>query len=130
RRAGAAGRSSRRQPRRRPGVDRRPPGHARPAHRGRPALSVAFANFARSLARLPWYVVVPALVAGAAALFPVVYLVIRAAEADPASVTRLIFRARTLDLLRNTLALTASVLALCTVLAVPLAWLVVRTAIR
>ena len=82
------------------------------------------------MARLPWYVVVPALVAGAAALFPVVYLVIRAAEADLASIARLVFRARTLDLLSNTLALTASVLALCTVLAVPLAWLVVRTDIK
>lgn len=74
--------------------------------------------------------VVPALVAGAAALFPVVYLIIRASEVDLATVVRLVFRQRTFDLLRNTVALAASVLGLCTVLAVPLAWLVVRTDIK
>jgi len=75
-------------------------------------------------------VVVPALVAGAAALFPVAYLVIRASEADLGAMSRLVFRARTFELLSNTVSLTAAVLALCTVLAVPLAWLVVRTDIR
>lgn len=74
--------------------------------------------------------VVPALVAGAAALFPVAYLVIRASEADLAVMSRLVFRPRTLELLVNTVSLTAAVLAACTVLAVPLAWLVVRTDIR
>src|SRR5690606_8537539 len=110
--------------------DRRPARNARVADRGRLALTLALTSFGRSLARLPWYVVVPALVAGAAALFPVAYLVIRASEADLGAMSRLVFRARTFELLSNTVSLTAAVLALCTVLAVPLAWLVVRTDIR
>jgi iron(III) transport system permease protein len=59
-----------------------------------------------------------------------VYLAIRAAEADLASIASLVFRERTYRLLANTLSLTGSVLVLSTVLAVPLAWLVARTDIR
>lgn len=80
--------------------------------------------------RSPWYVVVPAVLAGAATLLPMVYLVVRALEVDPASLAELVLRRRTLDLLGNTVTLTALVLLFGTALAVPLAWLVVRTDIR
>lgn len=61
---------------------------------------------------------------------PIAYLLMRAFEADAATVARLVLRPRTLTLFVNTLGLTASVLVLTTVLAVPLAWLVVRSDLR
>lgn len=73
---------------------------------------------------------VPVVLAGAGALLPVAYLIVRAAEVDPAVLRQLVLRPRTWDLLRNTLTLTAGVLLLCTVLAVPLAYLVTRTDLR
>jgi len=79
------------------------------------------------LRRAPWYVVAPALLVGAATLLPLIYLVVRALEVDPATFTRLLLRERNLRLLGNTAALTALVLAFGTLIAVPLAWLVVRT---
>lgn len=82
------------------------------------------------LARSPWYVIVPATLAGAATLLPLVYLVVRAMEIDPATLAELVLRSRTVDLLRNTASLTALVLVFGTIIAVPLAWLVVRTDIR
>ncbi|TVR05313.1 MAG: iron ABC transporter permease [Spirochaetaceae bacterium] len=60
-------------------------------------------------------------------LLPLVYLVIRAAEADPSQLAGILLRPRNLLLLRNTILLTLGVLATTTVVAVPLAWLVVRT---
>ncbi len=84
----------------------------------------------RGIRRVPWYVAVPALVAGAATLLPIAYLILRATEADPATVARLVFRPRTWALFANTMALVGGVLALTTLLAVPLAWLVVRTDLR
>lgn len=81
----------------------------------------------QSVWRAPWYVVVPAIVVGAATLLPLAYLVIRTLEVDPATLSKLVFRQRNLMLLGNTAALTSLVLVLGTVIAVPLAWLVVRT---
>jgi iron(III) transport system permease protein len=80
--------------------------------------------------RLPWFVLIPALLAGISTLVPLVYLVLRAFDADLATVQRLVLRERTWTLLINTLSLTVGVLALTTVLAVPLAWLVVRSDLR
>lgn len=60
-------------------------------------------------------------------LLPLLYLVLRASEADLAQVVALLWRRQILDLLANTAALTAGVLVLSTVLALPLAWLVSRT---
>lgn len=73
---------------------------------------------------------VPALVAGAATLLPLAYLVVRALEVDAAALGPLLLRPRTFTLLANTFSLTALVLAGSTLLAVPLAWLVVRTDLR
>ncbi len=67
------------------------------------------------------------LVIGALMLTPLVYLVLRAFEADPARVMGMIFRARTGQLLVNTAALVGLVLALSTLIALPLAFLVSRT---
>jgi iron(III) transport system permease protein len=58
---------------------------------------------------------------------PVVYLVLRALEADPARLWRLVVRARTGRLLANTVLLTGGVLALTTAISLPLAWLTART---
>lgn len=77
--------------------------------------------------RAPWYVVVPAILVGAATLLPLAYLVIRALEVEPAILWRLVVRQRNLMLLGNTAALTGLVLLFGTLVSVPLAWLVVRT---
>lgn len=67
---------------------------------------------------------------GAAALLPLAYLVLRALELDWATLQKLVWRERNLRLLGNTAALTTTVLAAGTLLAVPLAWLVTRTDLR
>ncbi len=64
---------------------------------------------------------------GALMLLPLYYLLLRAFQADFATVWQLLTRPRTGQMLLNTAALTAGVLALCTVIALPLAWLVSRT---
>jgi len=75
-------------------------------------------------------VLIPALLAGVATLVPLLYLGLRAFDADLATVQRLVLRERTWTLLVNTVALTLGVLTLTTVLAVPLAWLLVRSDLR
>lgn len=64
---------------------------------------------------------------GALMLLPLYYLLLRAFQADLATVWGLLVRPRTGQLLLNTAALTGGVLALCTMIALPLAWLVSRT---
>lgn len=63
-------------------------------------------------------------------LVPMVYLVARAFDADAAMLAEVVFRARNLRLLGNTLALTACVLMAVTAIALPLAWLVTRSDLR
>lgn len=63
----------------------------------------------------------------AAALLPAGYLVVRAGEAGWERAAEIAFDANTLRLLRDTLVLTVSVTASSIALAVPLAWLTVRT---
>ena len=58
---------------------------------------------------------------------PVVYLLMRAFEADAATVSSMVFRRRNLDLLTNTLLLCTAVLGIVTLLALPAAWLTTRT---
>ncbi|KAA0875523.1 iron ABC transporter permease [Nitrincola tapanii] len=60
---------------------------------------------------------------------PLVYLFVRAGQAQPDQLLELVFRPRNLELLWNTLLLTAGVLMICSFLAFPLAWLVTRTTI-
>ncbi len=72
-------------------------------------------------------VLLPALAVAAGVAVPVAYLVVRAFEAEPAQLARIVLRERTLRLFFNTVLLTGGVLALTTALAFPLAWLVART---
>ena len=67
------------------------------------------------------------LAVGGLMLLPIWYLILRAAQADLDTVLRLLWRWRTAELLINTGALTLGVLVLCTLFALPLAWLVSRT---
>ena len=69
----------------------------------------------------------PTLVVALLMVLPLVYLVIRAAQADWATVQQLVFRARNLELMFNTLKLMFSVAGLGTLIALPLAWLVTKT---
>ena len=63
-------------------------------------------------------------------ILPLIWLILRAFEADLATVQRLLLRPRTQMLLVNTASLVAAVLALSTVIALPLAWLVSRTDLK
>ena len=67
------------------------------------------------------------LVIGALMILPLYYLVLRAFQADFATVREMLTRPRTWQMLLNTAALTGGVLALSTAIALPLAWLVSRT---
>jgi len=66
----------------------------------------------------------------AGVFIPLIYLALRAAEADWAVSADLIFRFRNITLLLNTLKLTLGVLMVTTLIALPLAWVTVRTDIR
>lgn len=77
--------------------------------------------------RVPPLLYLPPLLVGLAMVLPLSYLVIRALAADPAELAGMIWRERTWLLLRNTLQLTGGVLILTTIIAIPLAWLVVRS---
>lgn len=74
----------------------------------------------------PAVIWVPALALAAVLLLSPVYLVVRTLDAGP-QVWDLLFRPRVLDILLRTLYLMLAVTAGCIVLAVPLAWLQVRT---
>jgi len=67
---------------------------------------------------------------GGLMVLPLIWLVMRAAQADMATVIDIFTRPRTLLLLRNTLLLVVCTLALATAFALPLAWLVSRTNLR
>lgn len=60
-------------------------------------------------------------------IVPLVYLLLRAFEADPSTWSEIILRERNLRLFGNTVALAVGVLGLGTLIAGPLAWLVTRT---
>ncbi len=63
-------------------------------------------------------------------VLPLIWLVMRAAQADLATVIDMFTRPRTAQLLVNTLLLVVCTLALATAMALPLAWLVSRTNLR
>lgn len=68
-----------------------------------------------------------AVLVGAAVVLPLLYLVLRAAQAEPQQLIEIVLRERNLQLLGNTLALLVGVIALTTALALPLAWVTSRT---
>ena len=74
----------------------------------------------------PLPALLPALLVGAAMALPVVYLLVRGASASDQA-WDLLFRARTLETLWRTLLLIGCVTPLSAVIAVPLAWLTVRS---
>ena len=76
--------------------------------------------------RVPLGLVVPALVVTAAVLLSPVYLVLRAAE-EGAGIGEILTQESVLRATWRTVILTVSVTATCIALAVPLAWLTVRT---
>ncbi len=79
---------------------------------------------------VPLHILLPSLLAAGIMLVPLFYLALRAAEADMATLSHLVFRPRNLTLLINTLTLALGVVILTTFMALPLAWLVVRSDIR
>ena len=89
-------------------------------------LSVAVARPLRSRRHLPAAVWLAAAVVAAAMAIPLVYLVIRAAQAD-ADAWNDLFRGATLHLFLRTAALAAAVTAASLALALPIAWLTART---
>lgn len=77
--------------------------------------------------RLPMLIWAPTLVVSLLMVLPLVYLVVRAAQADWEMVQYWVLRARNWELLLNTLRLMFSVAGLGTLIALPLAWLVTKT---
>jgi len=78
----------------------------------------------------PWAAYLPAaLLTLAGVLAPLGYLVLRAASVQPGELANMILRPRIAVLLWNTAALGVSVLAMGTLIALPLAWLTTRTAL-
>ncbi|TBH21151.1 ABC transporter permease [Thermus thermamylovorans] len=73
---------------------------------------------------------VPALLTGGGVALPVLYLVLRALEADLEVLREILLRPKNLELLLNTLALLLGVLLLTTLLALPLAFLTTRTDLK
>lgn len=69
----------------------------------------------------------PAILVGLGVAIPLLYLAIRALGAEPAQVLALLWRARNAELLANTLLLATGVVAVATLIALPLAWLEQRT---
>jgi iron(III) transport system permease protein len=77
--------------------------------------------------RPPAVVLLPALLAAAVALLPVVYLVVRALSGGLDAAVDVVARERTLELVARSLLLTSAVTLACLVLGVSLAFLLTRT---
>lgn len=77
-----------------------------------------------------WYLLLPAIVVSVGVVLPLVYLLVRAFEAEGADLVEIVFRLKNLRLLGNTALLVVSVVAVDTLLAVPLAWLTSRTSLK
>ncbi len=74
----------------------------------------------------PLGLVVFAVVVASSVVIPLLYLVVRALEADGSSLQDIVFRVRNLVLLGNTLLLAGAVLLGATLIALPAAWLTAR----
>jgi len=81
----------------------------------------------KGILAIPWYILLPVLLVGTGVLVPLVYLIVRAFEADTRTLSMIVFRPRTFTLFLNTVALTAGVLVTTTLLSLPLAWLTTRS---
>ncbi len=70
--------------------------------------------------------VIPTLAVAAVMVLPLIYLVMRASESD-AGILNLVFRERTVMVMRNSAVLCAAVVAAGSAIAIPLAWITTRT---
>lgn len=77
--------------------------------------------------RPPWYLMLPAALCGVGVLLPLAYLVVRAFDAEAEQLARTLLRWKNVELLANTLGLAAGVLVVSTLIALPAAWLTVRS---
>jgi iron(III) transport system permease protein len=99
---------------------------ATPVEVGDPTLNAP----ARAQARRsppPWYLWLPVAFCGAGVLLPLAYLIVRALSVDAERLGHIVLNWRNVELLINTLLLTAVVLIVTTLVAVPAAWLTTRT---
>ena len=93
-----------------------------------PQTKANFSSFKPRVGRpAPKTFLIPALLACLAVLIPLAYLMLRALEANPKDLLEIVFRARNLELLLNTVALGLGVVLATTLIALPLAWLTART---
>lgn len=74
-----------------------------------------------------WYFLLPAFIVLGGVLTPLVYLFIRAFQADVQQLEELVLRWRSFQLLLNTVSLAVGVLTASTLIALPMAWLTTRT---
>ena len=96
--------------------------------RANPQIKPQISSFKPLIGRpAPKTFLIPALVACLAVLIPLAYLFLRALEANPKDLLEIVFRARNLELLLNTVALGLGVVLATTMIALPLAWLTART---
>ena len=77
-----------------------------------------------------WYFLLPTVAVGVGVVLPLVYLLVRAFEAEGANLVEIVFRLKNLRLLGNTALLVVGVVVLDTLLAVPLAWLTSCTPLK
>ncbi len=104
--------------------------------RSRPARSLSWSqpgkglwtwgNRLRTAARPPLWIVLPALVTAILALLPIIYLLARTLNASE-SAWQMLFRARTLGVVLNSVFLAGAVALATILIAVPLAWLTGRS---
>ena len=78
----------------------------------------------------PWYFLVPGVVVGIGVILPLIYLLVRAFEAETEELFQIVFRTRTVHLLGNTLLLVIGVVGTGILLAAPLAWVTARTDLK
>ncbi len=78
----------------------------------------------------PWYFLVPGVAVGTGIVLPLIYLLVRAFEAEAGELIQIVFRTRTVYLLGNTLLLVIGVVGTGVLLAAPLAWITTRTDLR
>lgn len=84
----------------------------------------------KSGSKPPWYLWIPVAACFFGILVPLLYLFIRAGEAETGRLAELVFQKRNFDLLLRTLALALAVVSVSTLIAWPLAWLTIRTDLK
>ena len=78
----------------------------------------------------PWYFLVPGVAVGTGIVLPLIYLLVRAFEAETVELIQIVFRTRTVYLLGNTILLVIGVVGTGILLSAPLAWVTTRTDLK